>query len=331
MKQDAEIVIVGAGLSGLALAHALRAEGRNLVVLEARDRTGGRVFSQDGYDLGPAWIWPHNHRMLGLVRQLGVQSFVQYSDGQLIFEDARGDIRSDLEFATMGGALRLVGGIGRITDALTLGLGDTVRLGYAVERVIEDAAGVTLSGDGFSVRAERTVLALPLRIAAGFGLSVPDAPTWMAGHAKLVAVYDKPFWRDAGLNGDAISHRGPLAEIHDASPANATEGALFGFATPGAARQARFRADAIEQLGRLFGPNAAKPNKILVKDWSTDPATATSADRTPPTSHPHYRPVAPTDRVLFAGSETAPTEGGFLEGALESAEAAYRQLSMKAA
>ncbi|MDJ0685996.1 MAG: FAD-dependent oxidoreductase [Alphaproteobacteria bacterium] len=331
MNQDAEIVIVGAGLTGLALAHALRAEGRNLVVLEARDRAGGRVLSQDGYDLGPAWIWPHNRRMLGLARQLGVQSFPQHSDGRLIFEDASGNVRSDLEFATMGGALRLAGGIGRITDALARGLGDTLRLGYAVERVIEDSAGVTLSGDGFSVRAERTVLALPLRITAGFGLSVPDAPTWMAGHAKLVAVFDRPFWRDVGLNGDAISHRGPLAEIHDASPADATVGALFGFATPGAVRQAGFEADAVEQLGRLFGPDAAKPDTILVKDWSADPATATSADRTPPISHPHYRPVAPTDRILFAGSETAPTEGGFLEGALESAEAAYRQLSIKAA
>ncbi len=38
----------------------------------------------------------------------------------------------------------------------------------------------------------------------------------MAGHAKVVALYERPFWREQGLSGDAISHCGTLAEIHDA-------------------------------------------------------------------------------------------------------------------
>ncbi|WP_109563294.1 FAD-dependent oxidoreductase [Jannaschia seohaensis] len=83
------MAIVGAGLSGLALAVALRAEGRDVRVLEARDRPGGRVLSQHGYDLGPAWIWPHNHRLLTLARRLGLRTFPQYSAGRLVFEDGR--------------------------------------------------------------------------------------------------------------------------------------------------------------------------------------------------------------------------------------------------
>ncbi|MEM1154111.1 MAG: hypothetical protein AAGI44_08210 [Pseudomonadota bacterium] len=45
-------------------------------------------------------------------------------------------------------------------------------------------------------------------------------PTWMAGQAKVVAVYESPFWRDSGFSGDAMSRKGPLIEIHDASPAS---------------------------------------------------------------------------------------------------------------
>ena len=50
----------------------------------------------------------------------------------------------------------------------------------------------------------------------------------MAPHAKYVAVFDTPFWREAGLSGAGRSGRGPMTEIHDASlPGQAA--ALFGF------------------------------------------------------------------------------------------------------
>lgn len=55
-----------------------------------------------------------------------------------------------------------------------------------------------------------------------------NKPTWMAGHAKVVAIYERPFWRDSGLSGFVSSRVGPLQEIHDASP-EAGSGALFGF------------------------------------------------------------------------------------------------------
>jgi monoamine oxidase len=66
---------------------------------------------------------------------------------------------------------------------------------------------------------------------------------------------------------------------------------------------------------------------VLVKDWSTDPATATEADLIPPAGHPAYRPIGPTARLIFAGTEASPEEGGFLEGALAAAEAAYARLA----
>lgn len=145
----------------------------------------------------------------------------------------------------------------------------------------------------------------------------------MAGHAKLVATYPTAFWRENGLNGDAISHRGPLAEIHDASPVDAKVGALFGFAQVGAARQPGFRDAAIVQLARLFGQDAAAPDDVFVKDWSVDPATATKADLIPSSEHPNYIALPPTRSVIFAGTEMSSDNGGFLEGALAAAEAAH--------
>lgn len=326
MDMTTGVCIIGAGLSGLALASALRAEGQNVMLLEARARVGGRILSQNGYDLGPSWIWSHNRRMLALLHRLGLATFAQHAAGRLVFEDAGGAIRRDLDFATMSGALRVEGGLARVTQALAAELGDRLRLACPVQSVAEEADGVTVTTTGGRIRAARIVLALPPRLASGLGIAVTDIPTWMAGHAKLVAVYRTPFWRDAGLNGDAISHRGPLAEIHDASPIGARSGALFGFAHLGAARQPGFREAAIAQMVRLFGRDAATPDEVIIKDWSMDPATATHADRTPPLGHPTYTAVPATRRLIFAGTEASSEEGGFLEGALAAAEAAYATL-----
>ena len=327
MNIDADICIIGAGLSGLSLATKLQAEGRDVIVLEARDRTGGRVLSQDGYDLGPSWIWPHNHRMLALLDRLGLNRFAQYASGRLVFEDSAGRVRRDLEFATMGGALRVEGGLARVTDCLASELGDRLRLSCRVHRVLEEPGGVSILTTEGHVRAARVILALPPRLVAGLGVVVPDAPTWMAGHAKLVATYPTAFWRANGLNGDAISHRGPLAEIHDASPVDAKVGALFGFAQVGAASQPGFRDAAVAQLARLFGQEAATPDDVFIKDWSMDRATATEADLTAPSGHPNYSAVPPTRRVMFAGTEMSSDNGGFLEGALAGAEAAHAALA----
>lgn len=330
MKIDTDICIIGAGLSGLTLAAKLQAEGRDVIILEARDRSGGRVFSQKGYDLGPSWVWPHNHRMLALIKSLSLNTFAQYASGRLVFEDAVGRVRRDLEFATMGGALRVEGGLAQVTDTLAHGLGDRLRLARRVHRVLEEADGVSVLMAEGHIRAGRVILAMPPRLMASLGVAVPDAPTWMAGHAKMVATYPTAFWRENGLNGDAISHRGPLAEIHDASPVGAMVGALFGFVQVGAARQPGFRDAAIAQLVRLFGQHAATPNDIFIKDWSIDHATATKADLTPTSDHPTYNALPPTRRLIFAGSETSHDNGGFLEGALQAAEVAHAALELVA-
>ena len=83
-------------------------------------------------------------------------------------------------------------------------------------------------------------------------------PTWMAGEAKLLAVYDRPHWREAGLSGDGMSRNGPLVEIHDASPAAAGPFALFGFVElppPGVRKQhsGQMIEMAKRQLGHIFG------------------------------------------------------------------------------
>lgn len=342
-----DVLIFGGGLAGLALADTLQRAGTDYLLVEARDRFGGRikteVVSDGDYDLGPAWFWPGQPRIAQLVKRLGLRRFDQYAEGILTHEDETGRVERGRGYASMQGSWRLDGGLHQVTAGLASLLPEhRKRLNAALSRLTHSADGVIAKlDDGTELHAQRVALALPPRLAAHCVEFVPalgaDAmramsaiPTWMAGQAKALAVYDTPFWRAEGLSGDAMSRRGPMVEIHDASPASGPGGALFGFiGVPSDGRHdtEALRTHILAQLARLFGPAAAQPVKLLVKDWAFDARTAAPQDQQPMFSHPSYGLPSSLKglwdgRIVFAGTEVAAQFGGYLEGALDAADAA---------
>ena len=345
-----ETLIIGGGLSGLSIASQLSAEGRDYLLAEARERLGGRILSEQvgasHFDLGPSWFWPGQPRIEALVAKLGLKSFDQFADGALTFEDERGQVQRGQGFASMQGSYRLDGGLGALIDGLSATLSDKrLLLGTPISSLTKTENGIEAkTRSGQEILAKQCVLALPPRIAAGLNFEppLPDAAqramtsiaTWMAGQAKAVAIYDRPFWREAGLSGDAMSRYGPLVEVHDASPATGGHYALFGFiGVPPQARQDthRLKQEILTQLGRLFGAVATDPVALLLKDWAFDPNTSTKLDLQPVHTHPQYGMPEALSRLwdgkqVFAGTEVAPRYGGYLEGALEAAENALIQI-----
>ena len=91
---EADVCIVGAGFAGLAAARVLAAHGRSVVVVEARDRVGGRTWTQnvDGVaiDRGGAWFSPLHEAGLGLAAELGVSTYKTFANGEhLLVGDGR--------------------------------------------------------------------------------------------------------------------------------------------------------------------------------------------------------------------------------------------------
>jgi monoamine oxidase len=91
-RMDVDVCVVGAGYAGLTAARRLYAEGRSVAVLEARDRVGGRIWTEplsDGtpIDRGGAWLGPAHDAMFGLAHEFGVTTYKTYVAGKHLLVD----------------------------------------------------------------------------------------------------------------------------------------------------------------------------------------------------------------------------------------------------
>jgi monoamine oxidase len=443
--ESADTVVVGAGLAGLTAAAELRAAGRDVLVVEARDRVGGRTLNHDlgggkVVEVGGQWIGPGQDHIARLAADLGVATHPTYDTGRKVLRlggrrvEYTGDIprvnpvglldTGRLVFAldrmarrvpveapwrtpraaaldaisfgvwagrnaqTRMGAMmvelftqgvlacepaevsllhvlfyiRSAGGLRKLTDVsggaqeerfvggsqlvaqrLAARLGDAVRLGHPVRRVVHGGGRVTVHADGLTVDAKRAVLAIPPTLAGRVDYDPPlpaardqltqNAP--MGSAIKCLAVYDEPFWRADGYTGQANADTGAVRVVFDNCPPDADPGILLGFLEGAQARRlsrtdpAERRREVLDGLAGFFGPRAAKPVDYIEQDWTSEPWTrgCYSAHFTPGawTQFGHAL-RAPVGRLHWAGTETATVWTGYMDGAVQSGERAAAEV-----
>lgn len=321
-----KLVIIGAGLSGLCSAVLLQ-DRYDVTIIEARDRTGGRIMGIDGHDMGPSWVWPHQKNILKLIETLELELFSQYTQG-LASYDAPDGVQYFSPSQTTP-SFRIRGGISQMVMALEKRLETPVNLNEKVLSLTQSNERIVVQTTERTYEADRVISTLPPRLAVEnmvFAPSLPETlytqlqniPTWMGYAAKCVIEYTDAFWREEGFSGFAVSHLGPLGEIHDACTQE--KAALFGF-VHSTAKYENLEEDIIQQLIRLYGRKAADPMKFHLVDWKKELYTSTHLDAMPLREHPSYGFSAThfDNRLLFAGTESVFGEGGYLEGAVTSA------------
>lgn len=369
---EIDILIIGAGISGLHTAYQLQKLNRDYLVVEARDRIGGRIQSQQyrsvneknnqdtinkaAFDIGPSWFWPGQSKIKNLIDELGLQEsmFNQHSEGLNLFEDQEETLQQGFFGISMQGAYRLNGGMQELTDSLENNV-DSKKIAKSTQVTsiekkdnhllvkIKNENSISILSE---IKCNKVVMALPPRLALAKITFIPELEknrfdelnsyaTWMAGHAKIIVSYASPFWLEQGFSGDAVSHLGPMREIHDASskPNSKDQGyALFGFVgIPGSYRKDKkeeIKSAAINQLVRLFGKQAEKPLKVVLKDWAQEEFTATDIDQSMTGGHASssirsYSEASFENRIIWSGTETADHLQGYnglIEGALEASE-----------
>jgi monoamine oxidase len=344
------VVVVGGGLAGLTAADALHRAGMSVCVIEARAAVGGRIrtLAPEGlgagawFDLGATWHWSDQPQVAALARELGVEAFPQFRDGQAMIDDPGvGPLPAAVDVPAPSPAeLRFVGGAEVLCRRLAARLpAEGLLLGTEVTAIGREAGGVLVATDDEArgdVTARFAVVALPPRLAVqDIAFSPPLAadlvrvmratPTWMAQAHKCVAVYESAFWRAEGRSGLAFSRAGPLTEVHDACTADGGVAGLWGFLSGDHAHRDLGFDERIPsvfaQLGRLFGAEAADPVQYFERDWSDDPYTNDEVvwveEPLPYGDAAFARPTL-DGRLFWAGAETSAVGGGHMEGAVRS-------------
>jgi len=444
---EVDVCVIGAGYAGLTAARRLAAAGRTVLVIESRDRVGGRVWTQQTpqgipFDVGGTWLGPGQDAAYALAREMGVRTYPTWTGGDHVFLTARGRRRyrvlgpplnplalaglalgmarlnamarrvpldepwaapraaacdaktigdwlgSALHVPTKtarallsaamrglftsdpsevsllhalylirsaGGLERLLsveggyqqdqfeGGAQGMANRMAAELGDAIRTGCPVRKIVQDAGSVRVCGDEIRVRARRAVVTIPPALAAQLRYD-PPLPAERAlllqrvpsgSIVKIALIYDEPFWRSDGLRGESVALGSPIEMTLDASPAAGRPGVLAAFSFGPLARQfatlkaVERRRIVLDTLVKRFGARAATPAHYHELDWAEEawtrgcylahmpPGVLTQFGR-------HLR--EPVGRIHWAGTETATASHGTIDGAIRSGERAAAEV-----
>ena len=238
-------IIIGAGLSGLVTAHQLYQAGeRDFVVLESRDRLGGRILTHAHIDLGATWFQTHHQQVIQLLDQLGIEKYHQYNKG-----------KSVLVYSTMApahyfegdpsvpSAYRIEGGSIAMIEGLAQPFQDAIHLEHQVEEIQEQDGHVVVKTDQGTFLGEQVVITIPPQIATRIRFT-PELPedlteamhrthTWMSNAMKIGMRFERPFWREKELSGTVVGQVGAVIELYDHTDYSQDHFGLMGFINEG--------------------------------------------------------------------------------------------------
>ena len=238
-------------------------------------------------------------------------------------------------------------GMHSLAEKMAAALGDRVILGAPVRSIAQDASGVVVRSEQREWRAATAIVAIPppLTVRLAWDPPLPSGRDLLAQRSpmgsviKWYAAYDRPFWRDRGLNALVVTDRPPCVVSVDAAKDDAGPALLAGFIdTPYSLRmtgrpQEERRAAVTGWLAEYFGPEAARPVAYLDQDW---PAEVWSRGCYGATMGPTVMTAfgrflrEPHGRIHWAGTETSDRWSGYIDGAIRSGERAAAEVLARA-
>lgn len=237
---------------------------------------------------------------------------------------------------------RFLNGVQSLPLAMAASLGKRVVLKTPVRRISQERRSVRVESDRVTAVGKRVIVALAPTLTGQLRYD-PHLPPDRAqlvqrfpqGCAiKVHAVYDRPFWRDQGLTGEAFGDLEPIRITEDVTlPFGG--GLLEGFITASSARRWMMRSQqdrqraVLENFTTLYGPEAATPRRYLERIWSDDVWTrGCFYGVLGPGALSDYGEAIrrPFGRVHWAGTETATEWAASIEGAVRSGASAAREV-----
>jgi monoamine oxidase len=226
-------------------------------------------------------------------------------------------------------------------------LGNAIVLQAPVRAIRQDDAGVRVISDKGIWQCNFVIMAVPLPLAVriDYQPALPPQRDILAQHMPMGSVikywvaYEKPFWREHGLNGMLQSDAPPSEFISgDFTPSEGRPGLLAGFiearnamAWTGRPMEERKKL-VVDRLVSFLGPEAAKPIDYEDQDWPADPWSRGCYG---PSMAPGIMTTVgkvirePFGRIHWAGTETSTRWMGYIDGAIRSGDRAAAELVVR--
>jgi len=348
--EKTDILIIGAGLTGLTLAYKLKSENKKVHIIEARDRLGGRI--QTAYknkaasiELGATWLGRKHTTLIDLLRELKLDIFRQELSSTAIYEPISTSPHQLVNLPpNEDPSYRIKGGSSSLINALMKELeGAAIKLNEIVESIVLEEAKVLVTTNKQQYVADKVVSTMPPNLLVNKVQLNPELPkgiedlarsthTWMGESIKVALRFKEPFWRQKGLSGTIFSNVGPVAEMYVHSDATNSYFALKGFLNGiyfTLAKDERLKL-VMEQLEKYYGSKVKTYLDYEEKVWRNEAFTYFDYDDhvLPHQNNGHsaYEQTYFDGKLIIGGAETSAIFPGYMEGAVCSARSIKHRL-----
>ncbi|MFN3851042.1 MAG: flavin monoamine oxidase family protein [Spirosomataceae bacterium] len=238
---------------------------------------------------------------------------------------------------------RIVGGAMQPALKLSETIKDSIRLNSVVKSITQDTDNVIVRGDGFEFLAKRVIVALPPTMINRIEF-LPVLPANreqlmqrmpMGTVTKTFAIYDKPFWRNKGLNGLSATNEGYTTVTFDNSPKDGSKGIMMGFVLGNQAKafanlsSEERRESILNSFVNFYGEEARNPKLYLDHSWAEEEFTkGCYAAFMPPGVWTSLGKSLrePCSKIHWAGTETSDIWNGYIDGAIRSGERVVKEV-----
>ncbi|WP_273447364.1 flavin monoamine oxidase family protein [Neolewinella agarilytica] len=343
--EKTETLIIGAGLAGLTAAYELHKAGKPFLLLEARDRIGGRILTsrvkgESPLELGATWFGKKHTALVSLLEELKIPSFEQVTGGRAIYEAISTSPAQVVQLPHNDEpSYRIAGGsdavIRKLAETLPAG---SIRLSEPVQSISLEVDVLVVSTKKQNYHADRVISTLPPYLLVNSINITPELPetflrvantthTWMGESIKVGLRYASPFWRaDGGPGGTIFSNVGPVSEMYDHTNVEDNHYALKGFLNGAYHSLTREeRCDLVlNQLRKYYGDVVDSYTSYEEAVWRHESHTFLPYEEHllphQHNGHPIFRTPLLEGRLLLAGAETAVLFPGYMDGAVRSGQ-----------
>ncbi|MEM0992910.1 MAG: NAD(P)/FAD-dependent oxidoreductase [Bacteroidota bacterium] len=339
-----DLIIIGAGLTGLSLAYYLKDRNWSIKILEARDRIGGRIHTirSAGFaptEMGATWLGQKHTDLLELLRALDIDIFEQQLGQTAIYEPISTSPPQLVRLPPNDApSYRIKHGTSTLIQQLAESIKNScdLHLEQAVQSIEVSEKSVSVRTKTQSFECKKVVATIPpFLLLKNIHLQPPlpaamqkvmrQTHTWMGESIKVGLHYSTPFWRAKNLSGTIFSSVGPISELYDHSNFEDNQYALKGFLNSSyytLTKDERLQL-VLRQLRKYFGLLADDYLAYEEAIWRKEDFTYQAyEDHVLPhqnNGHSVFRQQYFNGKFFVAGSETATAFPGYMNGAVSSA------------